>query len=192
MRKTPFAAAALLGGAVLLSVPAVSPAFAQPAGGPPGPQQGTGGPPRGQEALFAEIDANKDGRATWEEVWVFVQQRFGRADTDRSGALSQAELQSAMPAGGPRGGRPAGDAPGPRGERRAEMLGAMFRALDANRDGQVTLEEVRPAVEARFRAADANGDNAVARDELPSAHSRGGPRGSPGGGGDPTAPANPG
>jgi Ca2+-binding EF-hand superfamily protein len=43
----------------------------------------------------------------------------------------------------------------------------MFRALDANRDGKVTLEEIRPAAEARFRAFDANGDGAVARDELP-------------------------
>ena len=43
----------------------------------------------------------------------------------------------------------------------------MFRAIDANRDGRITPEELRPAVEARFRALDANGDNGVTRDELP-------------------------
>jgi bifunctional enzyme CysN/CysC len=32
------------------------------------------------------------------------------------------------------------------------MADARFRALDANRDGKVTLEEMRPQVEARFRA----------------------------------------
>jgi hypothetical protein len=146
------------------------------------------------ETMFVEIDANKDGRASWEEVWIFVQQRFRAADADRNGGLSQAEMQAAMPQR-PHG-RPARDdnASGPRAERQAEMAGAMFRALDANRDGQVGLEELRPAVEARFRALDANADNSVARDELPQRHGRGGPRGGPHGapGGAPAAPANPG
>ena len=48
------------------------------------------------------------------------------------------------------------------------MVGMMFRGLDANRDGVVTLEEIRPMAEARFRAFDANGDGAVTRDELPT------------------------
>ncbi len=51
----------------------------------------------------------------------------------------------------------------------------MFRALDANADGRLTPEEVRPAVEARFRAADANGDGAVTREEVPQRHAHRGP-----------------
>jgi hypothetical protein len=43
----------------------------------------------------------------------------------------------------------------------------VFRAVDADRDGRVTPEEVRPALEAQFRALDANGDNGVILDEPP-------------------------
>ncbi len=55
----------------------------------------------------------------------------------------------------------------------------MFRALDANSDGRLTLDEVRPAAEARFRAADANGDGAVTREELPQRHAQRGPGAEP-------------
>jgi EF hand domain-containing protein len=52
----------------------------------------------------------------------------------------------------------------------ASIAAAIFRAVDANRDGRVTPEEVRPAVDARFRALDVNGDNGVTPDELPLRH----------------------
>jgi hypothetical protein len=129
----------------------------------------------------------------WDEAWIFVQQRFTAADTNRDGGLTQQELQAMRPMGR-RAGEPGrqgaaaqgSDAQRPGGPDRAgrqsQFAGMMFRALDANRDGKVTLEEIRPAAEARFRAFDANGDNAVSRDELPQGHHRGrrghaGPRG---------------
>ncbi|MBX9698829.1 MAG: EF-hand domain-containing protein [Acetobacteraceae bacterium] len=155
--------------------------------------------------MFDQVDANRDGRITWEETWTFVQARFAAADRDGNGGLSQQEMQDAMQAmwaahrSGPRpdgtpGPRPDGQQ-GPRradAPDRAEMLGAMFRALDADRNGQVTLVEIRPAVEARFRALDANMDSVVERSEI-AQHGHRGPRGRGGPGGPQGAPpANPG
>ncbi|UPY39201.1 hypothetical protein [Sediminicoccus sp. KRV36] len=159
-------------------------AHAQPAATPPGappaatdarPDRG----PRGDRGarMFELLDANRDGRITFEESWTFVTTRFATADADRSGGLSIEEFATLRV-------RPA-NAPTPRPEHAARMeqgRAAMFRALDADRNGQVTLVEIRPAVEARFRAADANGDGAVVREELPQrghhrGHHGGGPRG---------------
>jgi len=149
--------------------------------------------------MFEQVDANRDGRVTWEETWTFVEARFRAADRDGNGGLSQAEMQEAVQAAwqarraaaqqGQAGSGPgAGQGPGPRaGGGPGQHGAAMFRALDANRDGSVTLEEVRPAVEARFRWLDANLDNVVERSELPQRPRRGGPGTPPGPGG-----ANPG
>jgi Ca2+-binding EF-hand superfamily protein len=60
-----------------------------------------------------------------------------------------------------------------------QRRGMMFRAMDANSDGQVTLAEVQPFAQARFRAMDANADGAVTREELPQrghGHHHRGPR----------------
>jgi Ca2+-binding EF-hand superfamily protein len=166
--KTALAALAL---ALAAAAAAPGAAFAQPAQTPPG-QPG----PRGPERMFQQLDANSDGRVTREEALAWVATRFGQADADRDGALSLAEFQAVQ---GPRGDRPDRPASGPQGadpSRWAERRAAMFRALDANADGRLTQEEVRPAVEARFRAADANGDGAVTREELPQRHAHRGNR----------------
>jgi EF hand len=163
---------ALLGTALLAG--AAPPALAQPAPTPPGPMSpdpggrgpmGPGPGPRGPAALFVLIDADGDGRVTAEEVWAYVQARFAQADRNRDGVLVLEEAQSArlMPE--------SGGAPRPELDpMRARIAAAIFRAVDANRDGRVTPEEVRPAVDARFRALDVNGDNGVTLDELPLRH----------------------
>lgn len=145
--------------ALLLSTGA---AFAQPAA-PAAPA----GPDRGAR-MFEMLDANRDGRVTWDETWSVATTRFTGADADRSGGLSQAEFANLRP-------RREG-APAPRPERAQHMeqrRGAMFRALDANSDGQVTLAEMQGPAQARFRAMDANSDGAVTREELPQRMHRG-------------------
>ncbi len=179
---------ALLAAAAAAMAAAALPAWAQPAAPPPAANQGAARGPMG--ALFDEMDTNKDGRVAWDEAWTFTQRRFNAADADRDGGLTRQEAEALRPAGrrpeGAQGG--GGNAPTPdQAARRARFGDVVFRSIDANRDGRVTLDEVRPAVEARFRGLDADGDNSVTRNELPQR--RGGPR--QGGGSGNQAPAAP-
>ena len=166
-------------GALLI---AGAPALAQPIpGAPPNAAPAAGGPSPGREhgpgGMLRLFDANGDGRVAWDEVWAGVQQRFATMDADRDGTVTMAEALAARPGRRPDAPPPPAGAP-PRPDR-AERIGMMFRGLDANQDGRVTLEEVRPAAEARFRALDANGDRVVTADELPRHRHRG--PGGPGG-----------
>ncbi len=144
-----------LGAGLVLAQPALYGAtLAQPA-------PGAG---RGLEAW----DLNHDGRVTWDEAWQNIQRRFAAADTDHNGGLSLEEWLAAQFPGRP----PRPDRPAPDPQRQRDRRSAMFRAIDANRDNQVTLEEIRPVAESWFRAFDANGDGAVTPDELPRPRSR--------------------
>lgn len=87
---------------------------------------------------FALIDANHDGFLSEQEIRDFVQafvqqqrrksaQRFKDADKDHNGALSREEAR-ALPG-----------------------LSAHFDEMDANRDGQLTLQEIGDYVRAQAR-----------------------------------------
>ena len=188
--KTTFRSALLAAAAMAAALPAL----AQPAASPLAAGGANQGGPRGPGALFDEMDANTDSRVTWDEAWAFVQRRFNAADADKDGGLTRQEADALRPAnrrpGGPQGG---GAAPTAEQTARMSRFGdVVFRSIDANRDGRVTLDEARPAVEARFRGLDADANNAVERSELPQRRQGGGPRHGGGqnqGGQAPTTPA---
>jgi Ca2+-binding EF-hand superfamily protein len=98
---------------------------------------------------FDRVDANRDGQLTREEIMAWrtqkrreackaapercvarmqarLAERFRRADTDGNGALSLLEAEKSMP-----------------------RLARRFDALDANRDGHITVEEILAARRAR-------------------------------------------
>lgn len=132
----------------------VAPALAQPqqAG-----RQGVTG------RLFQQADADQNGRVSEAEALNFLSARFAEADVNNDGQLEQGEIAAVLAAH-----RPASARPGPAKAsdslpKRAE---AMFRAADADRDGRLSLAEVRPVALALFRAADINGDGQLERGEL--------------------------
>jgi Ca2+-binding EF-hand superfamily protein len=90
-----------------------------------------------------DADRDRDNRVTHDEVWVWTREQFGVIDRDRSGTISANEI-----------GRDA----------RSQ---AAFRAADVNRDGFVTMDELRSHSQTVFQVRDSNGDGALTRDEVP-------------------------
>ncbi|MBC9210184.1 EF-hand domain-containing protein, partial [Roseomonas aerophila] len=163
---------------------AALPALAQPA-----PDRGPG---RIQARIFDQADANKDGRVSEAEAVAFMTARFAEADANRDGGVTPEEMSQFVRAQfeanrpPPPAGRERREPP-PRAVRAMEERQAtIFRIMDANRDGRVTVEEMQPVVLAMFRAADTNGDGALERSELQRQHR--GP-GRPGGRPAPVTPA---
>ncbi|WP_149539526.1 EF-hand domain-containing protein [Siccirubricoccus phaeus] len=127
---------AALAVALGLALPAAAQVPYSPWGGPDSPGGLFGGSP-------LEVDADRDGRITHDEVWAWLRQGFDRADRNGDGRLSAEEVPS---------------------HRRAQ---ATFRAADADRNGHLTPEELRPLSEMWFRSLDSNGDNLLTGRERP-------------------------
>lgn len=185
----------LLSGAALLGVAGITLAQDGPTGRPDRDADVT----RQQviartDAMFARLDANRDGRVTRDEARAMGERRrdemrqhmFDRLDANHDGNISRDEFSAAHERHGGRGDhsrmgpRPGGpngpggpDAPG---GRRGMRVGGMLGAEGA------TLEQMRARALERFDRADANHDGTLTAAERHAAHGRmrGGPDEGPG------------
>ncbi|PTQ13618.1 calcium-binding protein [Sphingomonas oleivorans] len=120
---------------------------------------------------FAAIDTNRDGAVTKAEHDAYREKKhgerraalFARLDKDGNGQISQAEFMARPERG------EAGEW-GHRGHHRGHGFagfgrGDRFAAMDANKDGRVTLAEASARPLAMFDRADANKDGTVTPEE---------------------------
>jgi Ca2+-binding EF-hand superfamily protein len=125
--------------------------------------------------MFAELDANNDGRFTPEEARARGEQRraqhmdrmFERLDLDRNGSITREEMAQAraqhQARRGERGPRPGG--PGMRHRRMGMHGGPAMRGMRGQRlfgeQGFVTAEQFRARALARFDRLDADRNGTV-------------------------------
>ena len=126
--------------------------------------------------LFAQLDVNKDGQISADEVPQEQRRLFERllrsGDQNKDGKLAADEFAKAL-AGRPEKGdaregkRPEGDRPDGDKPPRAERL---FKRLDANRDGKVVADEVPEERREMFaqlvKRGDKDGDGALSHEEF--------------------------
>lgn len=104
---------------------------------------------RDPAVLFAQTDANKDGKISRAEYVAARTARFGELDHNKDGAVSKADFPRA--AANPQA---------------AARLDAIIGEADANKDGKVTRAELNKAPSPGFDRADTNHDGAVTAAEL--------------------------
>lgn len=128
-------------------------------------------------AMFGQLDTNKDGQLSADEVSEEKKRLFERlvrvADKNGDGKLSSEEFVAGLkPAGKPA-------APPSPGDDDKERPGAdkLFKRFDANHDGKLTADEVpekrREMVKAWINRGDKNSDGALTEEELAQVLERG-------------------
>jgi Ca2+-binding EF-hand superfamily protein len=109
------------------------------------------------ERSFSRLDADSDGKVTVNEWKPKAVKRFLRLDDDQNGTVTTAEIDTWLKRGIER--------------RKERMLGHM----DLNKDGSVTRDEVDAYIDALFNGADGDKDGTLTLAEVrDSAPKRGG------------------
>jgi hypothetical protein len=138
---------------------------------PGGPAPEAGGQGADPVDTFMAFDQNGDGALAKEEVPERMQGIFSRADANQDGRLTREELSKAAAARPtvpePRGGGGHEDhGPGPRGGRGGGLpMDPLAAALDTDKDGNITAAEWKNA-SASLLKLDANKDGQLTLDEI--------------------------
>lgn len=106
---------------------------------------------QGGMQMLKQADANGDGQTTLAEAQAKVLERATAIDTNKDGAITAAELQAH------------------REQMRAERRAARMAAMDADKNGTVSVEEFAAVHSERLARFDRNGDGILDADD----HSRG-------------------
>ncbi len=130
-----------------------------------------GANPRAFAEMFDRADANGDGKLTADEVPADKRESFQkmleRLDDDKDGAVTKEQFVRAMmaSAGGQPGERP--PQPPPPGPGRPPFFpgGPLMATLDADRDGELSADEIGDAPKA-LKQLDKDGDGKLSRQEL--------------------------
>lgn len=139
----------------------------------PGPGPGGGGFRGGDPGAFLkEIDTNNDDRLSRDEIRAWQREQFKKIDTNGDGLVTEKEFVNA----GPRS-KGTGKMPDHMKDQMHERKVAMFRDLDTDHGGALTLEEFTARMDPRLQALDTNDDGQITADEMRRGMKRrGGPR----------------
>ncbi len=109
----------------------------------------------GPRASFEQLDADGNGALTRAEMAAFARIRFDAVDADGNGLVSAEEIAAHA---------------GKRAGKRAER---MLERRDANSDGSLSFDELRPdedRIAKRFERVDTDEDGAISKAEFDAAH----------------------
>lgn len=130
------------------------------------------------EEMFGRFDANGDGKLTVDEVperaRPMVQAIMRRAGKEANGSLTKEEFGRNLPQGR-NGDRPPAENRPSESERPAERGPSFLRALDLNRDGRLSKDELAKAA-AKFEELDKNQDGYLDLAEMFGGGGEGPPR----------------
>lgn len=125
-----------------------------------------------QEALFAEIDADKDGSITPKEMrdyrktkmdaWRAANPKPEKAATEGSEKKAEGDKKDSERESKPRQAREDGKGKGRKGK-----MGGIFATADTDGNGQLSKPEFMAAGEKIFTRLDSNGDGVISIDDMP-------------------------